>query len=248
MGSTQTVTGTARRTTQPALPWIVRLVVTAIAVGLWFGTQALIRTRPLPASGIGDGLLALTAPLNAYFFQHLRAANALLIVSSAFVDGLTVSMLAGWILGRSVRPLLGLVILLGLRQIVQGLCALPQPPNMIWHDPGFPSLLVTYTVANDFFFSAHTAIAVLGATELVRLGRRWLKLLAIVIVLFEVTAVLVLRAHYTMDVFAAIVAALYVAHLAERIAPPLDRKLVRYLAAPSAREAESRESKVESQG
>jgi len=124
---------------------------------------------------------------------------------------------------------------LGLRQIMQGLCALPQPPNMIWHDPGFPSLLVTYTVANDFFFSAHTAIAVFGATELARLGIRWLKLVAIVIVLFEVTTVLVLRAHYTMDVFTAIFAALFAAHLAERVSPSLDRKLARFLAAqPSA--------------
>ncbi|MGO9275256.1 MAG: phosphatase PAP2-related protein [Terriglobia bacterium] len=232
MVSPETAKGNAGRARPlPALPLIVRLLVTAIAVGLWFGTQALIRTRPLPASGIGDGLLILTAPLNAYFLQHPSAANALLIVSSAFIDGLTIFLLAGWILGRTVRPLLGLVILLGLRQMVQGLCALPQPPNMIWHDPGFPSLLVTYTVANDFFFSAHTAIAVFGATELARLGRRWLKLAAIAIILFEVTTVLVLRAHYTMDVFTAIVAALYVAHLAERISPSLDRKLARYLAA-----------------
>jgi hypothetical protein len=227
MASTETATGNAGR----ALPLIVRLVVTAVAVGLWFGTQALIRTRPLPASGIGDSLHVLTAPLNFYFLQHPSAANALLIVSTAFVDGLTLFLLAGWILGRSVRPLLGLVILLGLRQIMEGLCALPQPPNMIWHNPGFPSLLVTYNVANDFFFSAHTAIAVFGATELGRLGRLWLKLVAIVIVLFEVTTVLVLRAHYTMDVFTAIIAALYVAHLAERLSPPLDRKLARFLAA-----------------
>jgi PAP2 superfamily C-terminal len=236
MAPTETAKGNAKRALPnrplPALPLIVRLFVTAIAVGLWFGTQALIRTRPLPASGIGDGLLVLTAPLNSYFLRHPSAANALLIVSSAFIDGLTLFLLAGWILGRSVRPLLGLVILLGLRQAMQGLCALPQPPNMIWHNPGFPSLLVTYNVANDFFFSAHTAIAVFGATELARLGRLWLKLVAIVIVLFEVTTVLVLRAHYTMDVFTAIVAALYVAHLAERISPPLDRKLARFLAPP----------------
>jgi len=34
--------------------------------------------------------------------------------------------------------------------------------NMIWHYPGFPSLLVTLC-RNDFFFSGHTAIAVFGA-------------------------------------------------------------------------------------
>ena len=228
MASTETEKSNAGRGLR-ALPLMFRVIVAAIGAGLWFGTQALIRSRPLPASSIGDGLHVLTAPLNFYFLQHPGAANALLIASSAFVDGLTVFLLAGWILGRSIRPLLGLFILLGLRQIMQGLCALPQPPNMIWHYPGFPSLLVTYSVANDFFFSAHTTIAVLGATELARLGRRWLKLAASVIVLFEASTVLVLRIHYTMDVFTAVIAALYVAHLADRISPRLDRKLSKYL-------------------
>jgi len=125
--------------------------------------------------------------------------------------------------------LLGLAIVLGLRQLVEALCALPSPDNIIWHYPGFPSLLVTYSVANDFFFSAHTAIAVFAATELARLGRRWLTLLAVVAVIFEAAAVLVLRAHYTMDVFTAIITALYAAYLAERLSPALDRMLGKYL-------------------
>jgi len=124
-----------------------------------------------------------------------------------------------------VRPFLGLVILLGLRQLMQGLVALPAPPNAIWHDPGFPSLLVTYGVANDFFFSGHTAIAVLGAIELARLGRKWLTLAAIIVVVFEVGTVLVLRAHYTMDVFTGAITALYVAGGADRLSPYLDRSL-----------------------
>jgi len=75
-------------------------------------------------------------------------------------------LLVRWLFGPSVRPFLGLVLLLGLRQIMQAICALPAPPNMIWHYPGFPSLLVTYNVGNDFFFSGHTAIAVFGGIEL----------------------------------------------------------------------------------
>ena len=94
---------------------------------------------------------------------------------------------------------------------------------MIWHYPGFPSLLVTYHVANDFFFSGHTAIAVFGAVELSRLRRNWLTVLAVLMVIFEVATVLVLRAHYTMDVFTGIVAALWVAHLSEQVSPPIDR-------------------------
>ena len=221
-------TNTARSGGSLAL--VVRLAVTGIAIGFWFWTQSLIGKRPLASSGIGDALQSLSAPLNSYLGLHPAAANGLLITSSAFIDLLALFILAEWIFGRSVRPLLGLAILLGLRQLAQALCALPEPSNMIWHYPGFPSLLVTYGVSNDFFFSAHTSIAVFAATEIARLGRRWLTLLAVAVVVFEVAAVLTLRAHYTMDVFTAVIAALYVAHLAERISPPLDRRFAKYLA------------------
>jgi len=212
---------------------VFRLVVAAVGILAWFGTQSLIGRRPLASSGIGDALHIFSAPLNHYLVEHPSEANGLLIVSSGLVDLLAVFVLAEWVLGRSFRPLLGLGIVLGLRQVAQGLCALPKPDNMIWHYPGFPSLLVTYGVANDYFFSAHTAIAVFAATELARLGRRWLKTLSVVIVVFEAAAVLVLRAHYTMDVFTAIIAALYAAHLSERISPALDRKLSRFLVPPA---------------
>ena len=200
-----------------------RLVVTGIVLALWFWTQSLIGARVAPASGIGDALHNLTAGLNSYFAQNIRAANALLIVSSALIDALGLFLLARWLFGGSVRPFLGLFLLMALRQVMQAICALPPPPNMIWHYPGFPSLLVTYHVANDFFFSGHTAIAVFGAIEISRLRRNWLTALAVLIVSFEIATVLILRAHYTMDVFTGIVAALWVAQFSERISPRIDQ-------------------------
>src|SRR6266446_5790051 len=193
---------------------ILRFLVAAIVLALWFWTQSLIGARVAPASGIGDGLHDLTAGLNSYFAQNLRAANALLIVSSALIDALGLFLLGRWLFGGSVRPFLGLFLLMTLRQLMQAICALPPPPNMIWHYPGLPSLLVTYHVANDFFFSGHTAIAVFGAIELSRLHRNWFTAAAVLLVFFEVATVLILRAHYTMDVFTGILAALWIAHLA----------------------------------
>jgi len=202
---------------------IRRVILTAVALAVWFYTQSLIAARPLPASGIGDGLHRLTAPLNSYFLVHARAANALLIVSSGLIDLLALFLLLRWLFGASVRPFLGLFLLMVMRQLVQAFCALPAPPNMIWHYPGFPSLLVTYSVAGDFFFSGHTAIAVFAATEVARLKKHWLTAMTIFVVLFEAVTVLVLRAHYTMDVFAGLVAALWIASIAERLSKPIDR-------------------------
>ena len=195
-----------------------RVVVTAVALALWSWTQSLIGARSLPPAGLGDAIHQWTAPLNAYFHASPRAADALLIVSSALIDALAIFLLGSWLIRGDPRPFLGLLALMGLRQLMQAICALPTPPDMIWRYPGFPSLLVTYNVANDYFFSGHTAIAVFGAIELARLGRRWLKVLAGAVVVFEISTVLILRAHYTMDVFTGLVAALWVGTACDLIA------------------------------
>jgi len=204
-----------------------RVLIAAIGIGLWFGTQSLIASKTAPASGIGDGVHQLTAPLNEYLYQNPKIADGLLIVSSAIIDALAIFILARWIFGSSVRPLLGFFLLMGLRQTMQALCSLATPEGMIWHDPGVPSALVTYGVANDLFFSGHTATAVFAATELARLGKRWLTWLGVVLAVFEASTVLVLRAHYTMDVFTGIIAALYVSHLAERLGHFVDRRVLK---------------------
>lgn len=203
----------------------LRVLATVVALCLWFWTQSLIASRA-PAAGINDALHALFAGLNSYFTQHGSATNVLLIVSSAFIDILGLFLVAEWIFFGRSRAFLGLVLLLGLRQVMQALCALPAPQNMIWHYPGFPSLFVTYNVANDYFFSGHTALAVFGASEVARLRRPWLTGIAFSLVVFEVVTVLILRAHYTMDVFTGALAAWWVATLTESIAPRLDHLLL----------------------
>jgi hypothetical protein len=202
-----------------------RAAFVGIGLAAWFWTQAFIGGRAEPANSpnrIGDGIHDLLATPHQFLIDHPPVADRLLILSSAVIDLVGVSLLAVSIFGSSVRPFLGLLLVFAMRQICQLLCALPPPTGMIWRDPGVPTLLVTYDVATDFFFSGHTALAVLGAVELTRiLGRRWL-LLGVFIVLFEATTVLLVRAHYTMDVFTGAVAARYATILAQRWAPWCD--------------------------
>ncbi|HTM36596.1 MAG TPA: phosphatase PAP2-related protein [Terriglobales bacterium] len=216
-----TVSGPALQQSSPSVwnwkSFFIRFGYTAAALVIWFWTQSLIGARGGSNSSIHDGLHQFTAFLNHYLQVHASAANALLIASSGMIDLIGIFLLGRWLFGGSLRPFLALVIVLGLRQVMQALVALPSPPNAIWHYPGFPSLLVTYGVSNDYFFSGHTAIAVLGAAELARLGRRWLTFVGLVLVLLEAATVLVLRAHYTMDVFTGGVTALCAAQLADQM-------------------------------
>ncbi len=219
--------------------WGLRAACVVLGLVAWFATQAGLGAReapqvsapsavatPLETAGellsAGDAVHQWTESWTQYLAEHRHWAHRLLIASSAMIDVLGLFLLGWAIFGRSLRPFVGLLILFMLRQLAQVTCALPAPHGMIWEDPGFPSLLVTYSVANDFFFSGHTALAVYGAIELGRFGGRKLRVLAFVMAFFLAGTVLVLRAHYTMDVYAGVVTALLAALVAPTLSKPID--------------------------
>ena len=201
----------------PAVKFVVRISVIALALAEWFWTQSLIGRRDVQGNALGDALHELSRPWNDYLQEHPRLADRILMVSSGFIDLFGLFLIGAGIFGSTLRPFIGLLMVFVFRQTCQAVCALPIPPKMIWRNPGFPSLLVTYGVANDFFISGHTAIAVLGAIEVYRLLPWWCAVAAGTIALLEAGMVIVLRAHYTMDVLAAVVAAFCAADFAMRL-------------------------------
>ena len=200
---------------------LIRLALIGVALAGWFWTQHLLARR-LVAPGIRDRVHEWTAPWHAWLLAHPRATNALLIATSAVIDLIGIYLLAMAIFGPTFRPFIALLVLFVLRQACQVVCALPAPPGSIWRYPGFPALLVTYGTDNDYFFSGHTAIAVLGAIEIAHAGPWWLAAAMCLVAVLEAGTVLVLRAHYTMDVFAAALAAFFAYNLGSATAPAVD--------------------------
>jgi hypothetical protein len=200
-----------------------RVAVVVGALLLWYWTQALIGRKPAPKNGIGDLVHDLTARWHGYFLANPLAANTALIISSLFIDLIGLSLIGSAIFGPTFAPFLAILTVFALRQICQAFSTLPPPPGIIWRYPGFPALLVTYSVGNDFFFSGHTALAVLGAIEAANYGPLWLAVAAAIIALGEVLIVLVLRAHYTLDVVAGALAAFVAADVAGTFTPTVDK-------------------------
>src|SRR3954454_16384580 len=209
-------------------PWPVigvRCGLVAAGIGLWYWTQAVLGKRGPKVQHevpLTDGIHVLTARIHHRYGTNVAAGNRLLIASSLVIDLLGAYLICSAIFGESIRPYLGLVMVFALRQICQMLCPLPAPSGMVWRYPGVPAILVTYGTANDLFFSGHTAIAVYGAATLAGHWGHWGLILGLAIALFEAITVLVLRAHYTMDVFTGIVCALWVYTLSGQIAPWVD--------------------------
>lgn len=187
---------------------LTRLLAVAAMVAIWHWSQGLIGKRGLNSEGIGDKIHDWMTPLHRFLESSPLAVRLLLISSSLGIDLLGLSVLYHGIFGPTIGPIVGLALLLALRQSAQYLTALPPPPGMIWRDPGVPSLFVTYGVANDLFFSGHTALAVFGALTVASMGIPQLAWVALAVGLYEVFTVLALRAHWTMDVYAGAVTAL----------------------------------------
>jgi hypothetical protein len=210
----------------------VRIGLVVAGIVAWFWTQAVLAKR-VPKVGyevpLTDGIHVLTARFHHRYATNVAAGNRLLIISSLVIDLLGAYLLGSAIFGVSVRPYLGLVMVFALRQICQMLCPLPAPSGMVWRYPGVPAILVTYGTANDLFFSGHTAIAVYGAATLAgHWGPAGLAL-GLAIAIFEAVTVLLLRAHYTMDVFTGIVCALWVYSLSGMLAPVVDAMIHRWV-------------------
>ena len=200
----------------------VRVGGIGLALVGWFWTQRLIGRKALTGNKITDRLHDWSAPVHAWLEARPKAANATLIATSAGIDLFGLYLIGAAVFGSTFRPFVALLLVFGLRQICQGICTLPFPKGTIWRDPGFPSLLVTYGTSNDFFFSGHTSIAVLGAMELAHVGPPWLAVVAGTGAVAEAITVIILRAHYTMDVFAAVFAAWACEVVAQQIAPTVD--------------------------
>ena len=216
-------------------PWpvvSVRASFVVVGIAIWFWSQAVLAKRvPKVANEapLTDGIHLLTARLHARYATNVAAGNRLLISSSLVIDLLGAYLLSTAIFGVSIRPYLGLAIVFALRQICQMLCPLPTPAGMVWRYPGVPAVLVTYGTANDLFFSGHTAIAVYGAATLAGHWGPWGLALGLAIALFEAATVLVLRAHYTLDVFTGIICALWVYSLSAGIALWADTAIAEWL-------------------
>src|SRR2546428_13813857 len=103
---------------------VLRAGLVVVGLALWFLTQSLLRSRPDGTGVLGDGLHTLTARANAFLLANPRWANALLVVSSFGIDVLGCFVLGYSVLGPSVRPFAGLMLLFFLRQVCQALCAL----------------------------------------------------------------------------------------------------------------------------
>jgi hypothetical protein len=199
--------------------WSVRALqaaAVAAAYGAWLLSQHLLEKSRGVVTGFTDHTHDLLAGANAYLNAHPSLADLVLAVSSFEVDLAAASMVAFFFIRRESRPLLALWLILIMRQLCQATVSIPPPDGMIWHYPGFPTLVVTYSTSTDFFFSGHMALATLLAAEMTaQSASRGKQTVAWGIAFAQALVILSMRFHYVTDVAAGGLAAVAATQLAD---------------------------------
>ena len=148
--------------------------------------------------------LPIILEINEYLHNHPFVMKCNLILSSMLIDFNLVIILIMSLWRQKLKPIQILFVGLALRQLCQFINRLPMPESMVWFDPGWPSLFVTYDVANDFFFSGHTLISLIIGMEFVSYHNIPAIIYGVTVMMYEILFVIVIHGHYFMDIYAAI--------------------------------------------
>eukprot|EP00939_MAST-03C_sp_MAST-3C-sp1_P003390 g3390.t1 len=115
----------------------------------------------------------VTEPLSDWMTTHPGIRNPMVILHAILMDGLCALMIIiGLFYDRTLRIHVAMFTFYTFRNLCQVAIRFPLPDKWRFHDPGFPSVLISYEVASDFYFSGHAGSAFLAALEFRRRGMK----------------------------------------------------------------------------
>ena len=91
------------------------------------------------------------------------------------------------------------------------------PVGFVWLDPGFPALTVPYHDTNDFWYSGHIGASVLYVWEFYHQDMKFMYYFSIFNLINQFFLLLLVRAHYIIDLLAGFIIAQLYLQLGERL-------------------------------
>jgi hypothetical protein len=207
---------------------LIKLTVVIIGFGIWIIYRLTIQhddrkwdyIYSFEDKIISQYLLGATN----YISQNLYIRDYLLISSSIFLDIFMVCFSIVYVCkGNSWNPLVHMGLFYGLRGVViQNIIIMQIYDTYIFEYPGFPSLIVPFFRAADFFYSGHSGCAVLLGLQLSDMGYSEMKYFGFILGIFEGMVLIVLRVHYSIDVIFGIIFSHYIYYISRYISKYLD--------------------------
>ena len=207
---------------------LIKLAIVIIGFGIWMLYRFTLQKDDRKWDFIycfEDKLITkVFAGATTYISQNLYIRDYLCIMSSAFLDIMMVTFLIVWVLkGNSWNPLIHMGLFYGVRGgVIQSLIVMQIYDTYLFEYPGFPSLIVPYFRAADFFYSGHSGCAVLLGLQLAEMGYSEMKYIGFILGIFEGFVLTILRVHYSIDIVFGIIISHYLFFVSRYVSKYVD--------------------------
>jgi len=206
-----------------SLTTIKSIVTTVILIVMIISANYQIKPNSNITQCMLDNVQVLFSKATLYLEKNHHARNLLIFLSSLLIDLIVITTCTMWsVNGKSFKFIISVVCFYLFRMLVQKMYQMPYPDKYIFADPGFYSLTVSYLKTNDFFFSGHVGIPLLCAHEYKVNNLNSLMIFCIFASFLEAFVMISTGGHYSVDILAGWLFALYFIKIATFVAKNID--------------------------
>jgi hypothetical protein len=189
----------------------IRCFILFIVYKLWFLSQNFINYTN-NSNKFEDRTHILTSNIHKILKNNIKLTKYLFILTSLIIDILMSLIIIDYIFNNNSIEVKILIYTIIMRQINQYLVSFPSPNEILWTNPGFPSIFVTYEVTNDYYFSGHTSFAVICGMFLERYKYVLLGRLNIIL---QICILIFTRSHYFPDIITGFIMPYFIKYMLE---------------------------------
>jgi len=192
------------------------------SINAFFGT-GLVKGEP---KCIEDKFFQFTENLNKLINDEKFFAKFALITSSTLLDIHIITSTIIWFnKSKNWRIVISIIIMLLIKLLNNLLMSFKNPSGMFYEYPGFPSLSVSYTSTETFFFSGYLAISFIFVIYSYKIKNFYLFIYGLVVMLLYSITAIILRFNYIIDLGSALIVAHYSYMMAKYPSRFLDNKI-----------------------
>ena len=197
-----------------------------------------------PLFCFNDVAINAIAGLTRYISQSLDIRDFILILSGVIMDIYFFLFYLFFLkYGKSWQPVIAIGLFYFVRGfIIQRMILFSFYDTYIFSFPGFPSFTVPYYRSADFFFSGHAGVLILIGLYLRDNKQNFFFIVSFLLAIYEGFCLMLLRAHYVIDIIFGVIAGHYFYHISCHITLLLDRILPIF---QRIEKEENKESKLE---
>lgn len=151
-------------------------------------------------------LLIYTAGINKFLSQNLIYKDFLILLSTTFMDTLTISFMFYFIkFSKCEKPFMTLFLFYFIRSKVQNIFLLSFYENNLYYIHGGFSFTVPLGRTADFFYSGHCGCSTVLTLFFKENGVKLYYYFGIVVTLIQIFTLTLVRAHYSIDILFGII-------------------------------------------